>query len=223
MADGKTADGKTVARKTGVALLPALGALIVLATFVVKEGFRDHYKDLAATVDTARLMYQQDNQLGDIAQSIEGVRRVVEPQRAPWLETYNTFYQAWISYQGQIERLTELSDKIDAPPAAFAKLTSLQKLNAEFKNTVEEYGRAARTKPDEDPTPLSKKSGAIFSSRRDLEGELLDLATEEAKRSGHWSERSTVCSYFLYVAGWLLAFVGKAFNVPGMELPSPES
>jgi hypothetical protein len=34
--------------------LPALGALLVLATFVVKDGFREHYKDIAATADTAR-------------------------------------------------------------------------------------------------------------------------------------------------------------------------
>jgi hypothetical protein len=41
------------------------------------------------------------------------------------------------------------------------------------------------------------------------------------KRSRQRSELFAVCSYFLYVAGWLLAFVGKAFNVPGAELPSP--
>jgi hypothetical protein len=211
---------RTVSQKARPILLPALGALIVLSTFVVKEGFRDHYKDLAATVDTARLMYEQDNQLGDIAQSIEGIRRVVEPQPALWQESYKAFYQAWISYQGQIQRLVALSEKIDVPSSAVATLTSLQKQNAEFQKAVDNYGHAAQTNPNEDARPLSRQSGSIFSRRRDLEGELLELATKQAKRSRERSELFAICSYFLYVAGWLLAFLGKALNVPGAELPS---
>jgi hypothetical protein len=57
----------------------------------------------------------------------------------------------------------------------------------------------------------------------ELEGKLVKLASEEAKNSRWWSDRCTALSYFLYFTGWILAVVGKALNVRGMELPSPES
>jgi hypothetical protein len=168
-------------------------------------------------------MYQQNNQLGDIALRIDDLRRVIERQASLTLNFYDAFKQRWISYTGQIESLKELLGKISAPQSDADALAKLEKLNAQFNTAIENYGHLAPTTPNADSKPLSVQSGAIFSSRKELEGKLVGLASDEAKNSGWWSDRCTTLSYYLYFTGWLLAVVGKALNVRGMELPSPGS
>jgi hypothetical protein len=198
-------------------LLPALGALIVLVTFVTKDGLRDHYKDLAASVDSARLVYEQGNQIGDVAARVEGVRRVVERQNTPGMEGYSTFYQVWIGYAGQLDRLKELLDKLHGTSLNERELESLKTDNDQFHQSIDEYGHLATANPNASQEALSKQSGEIWKRIRDLEKALLDSATSKVARSERDSTLFGYCSYLFYLVGWTLSFVAKVWGIPGIE------
>jgi len=199
--------------------LPALGALIVLSTFVTKDGLRDHYKDLASTTDTARIGYKLDEQIVEQAAAIEDVRRVVERQSTPAMEQYSTFYQAWIGYEKQLDWLKELLNKVRETPDTSSAYEEIHALNGHFHESIQAFGQIARTDPTADSSELSRESGVIFSKRNVLKEKLMGEAAKEVAESEHRSTTFAYVSYFLYAIGWAVSFLGIWLKVP--DVPGP--
>ena len=66
-------------------LVTVIGALIVFATFVVKDGIRDRYKDWADSIDTAQVHYKLAAELMDLS---KGLRENLDDSRALRREVY---------------------------------------------------------------------------------------------------------------------------------------
>jgi hypothetical protein len=57
--------------------MPLLGAFIVFVTFIVKEGFRDHWKDDASALETAQYIYGVQSQARSIQVQIEQINGAI--------------------------------------------------------------------------------------------------------------------------------------------------
>jgi hypothetical protein len=191
-----------------------IGAFIVFATFIAKEGFRDRWKENGDAMDMAQYVYDMH----------QGLNRVeAEIQRADQNAGNKNINQTESNID-LTEDIGNLKIQLDDLELLLAR-TSGEQLGEDFqkqwiklKNDAEKLDKEVSR---DDPTYQTKlhelqfRTGGIGTNARVFTGMALDLAKTERKEFEHKSTVAWSITLFLFIFGWGLGLVGKLYGLPG--------
>lgn len=212
-------------------ILTVIGALIVFLTFLVREGFREMWKEWSVSLEAGVDSYEVETQLGNMARMLATVEAQTD---ASWRRLYGLD-------TSNINRAS-LVDRINADKVRLASL--MYRLGS--------LAHAVVDAPDEERIPIAKQVGplieqvdaqntlisklspdekapdklnAIEAKTNELDHKSLTLGSEAIslglRYSSSYAEARDVAdefSYTLYALGWGLTLIGKLFGsgpVPG--------
>jgi hypothetical protein len=219
-------------RKHRRMLISSGGALIVFLTFVVKEGVKEHYKDLATSVDSAESLFI-------ICDSIRVPPNVFDEvfkaQGRKPQEMIDETIRIMRQEEGYISAsLTTTKRLLYELPDQQARIDKVEKLQLSYASKSIDEHTAYVTELDESvinvyknpkkkgtPEPLLGVAVAgkvwdfvkIGNEAKNLADESLRVA-EEIRHEAEWRyEMATQVSYVIYGIGWVLAIVGRVYGV----------
>jgi len=198
-------------------LLPLVGAIVIFATFIIKEGVRDHLKELAETVDSAQSIFliRKDNiRTVHMLRSMQSLQRLSKPPIS-FIETLE---------QDLLNDEQDIFEHGDINYSVIRKLPDNSKLYEEnrriLKATEEinmDRGGDSDRQYQERLKNAAAKSFALSDMASNLTTKVISAASERAESAKRWYDRFTWTSYVFYTIGWSLAFLGKAVGVEGLE------
>ncbi|HXM22616.1 MAG TPA: hypothetical protein VN948_15270 [Terriglobales bacterium] len=229
-------------------LLPVIGATIVLATFVVKDAWRENLKDLVDSIENAQNVFL----IRDDSKAVTSQLRVIE-QKIDRIEQVSTLTTkdpfTGIAVNSQMMIFRELQDNIGTDLDNTARLMDKVPGQEANRNTEEELKKGlvsaresfrqsgvtiARLTPTITPDGVfpAEARQAIFDASADLSNKTNDLWTrthnlsatvlKEAASELQVEERNftwvKIASYILYVLGWTLTLFGKMFGIEDLAV-----
>lgn len=222
-----------------------VGALIVFSTFVVKEGIREHLKDIADSVNSAESIFVMRNDTNDLPIYLaymnyrigildnkvdadakkEGVSNIVSMRETIDLMLANI--RRTITSRENLTRAVEvLSDDS-------AILNNLEQVSQEVNvlrsrsDVVDKAAIAANDSQLADPGQVQHivdKANEVIKECTELrlgkitslQTEVIDAAEKKRARYDKLYMRSSWASYLLYAVGWGLGLAGRLFSVEGL-------
>jgi hypothetical protein len=218
------------------------GALIIFATFLVKETLRDYLRDLKESLAAADTLYtlESDFQLlqtyllkldeGSVLASVkEKAAATANPNERDYSEEISLSRQMMkqqdADLQANYSRLKDLVERIpigqDKLREPFSKITETMK---KWHDMAEQREKEFSGKPQNKDTLAWAQRNLGYMLLMEgiiakLGGEILEAAREEEKILERAYNRYTVISIFLYALGlWL----GVRGTLTGIELPGNE-
>ena len=222
-------------------LFSFFGAMIVFATFVVKEGVREELKADLDAIGTAETVYaiRQDNT------RISGSRITIQ-----WREINKNSAEHNPSQRiakSNVEQKRDLLDETDdALNSSFSNLFGLERAARAFDarhipNLSDEHKTQAKFKHDYNvmlagdmtdddyfqPSPTDEhdlKKFAQFENdsefnltRNDLIGtNIIELIEDKRESDERYYKIANICSYILYVICWGISLLGRMFGVEAL-------
>lgn len=220
-------------RKRREIVLSISAALVILASFVVRDIYRDAARDRIDQIESALALYET-REIGDrILVQVDSVRpqpgedtewaylkatldRIAEDDyRIETLAesfpetTYNSAAIAHLrrlAYAGMARHIKLLDVREDLEKRLRAPPTPAPpaEFNREYDKTHDELAQATKEAID--------LAGMYASVSMDVPG----LATAEISANEFRYRALNIWSYALFVTGWLLALAGKIFHIPGL-------
>lgn len=187
-----------------------LGALIVLLTFVVKDGLREHLKDAAGSISAANDVFaiREDN-MGTRLE-LEELKRDIEK---------NTIDHSWSDVRiiqtkchemyyalGAVAYLIETTDDKEDTP-------TIKSLDQEL--TRIRFDSLALSISPSTVSTLSENASALELKIAKFEDEVVERARIKLQQNQARYDGWTWISYVLYTIGWGLGLLGKIYGVPG--------
>ena len=229
-------------RRRNIAL-SLLGALIILASFVVKDVLQDATKEKVATLETlnSRLKHNDDEDI--VLKTLDGIGDGIcslqQPDRKePCAKFFalpsSEFAAEWLTLGGTLSSLPALPLWRDSSPREKYK-KRLDDFYASFKLLEKEekdYAAASQQPTDAKSTAEVHEDTARFISQAvqktkhktdlavekiALAGALSELIETEGRQNELAYEVCRILSYCLFALGWGLALYGKLFDVPGLS------
>jgi hypothetical protein len=225
-------------RQREIILVSAAGA-IILASFVVKDVYRDEAKEKLAGLTAAMAAYQGAGELQTIHTDIADLKDTVlkpnkeKPAGDDWelVANFAGIYAKEISaLESMIPRLEILADSLDLATGEYSFKRDLVDLQMSYKEKREALGRIITAaishgqKSVKDLEALSSSESDVVTASQTLDKQFADLSgsiiarqfdeTTSCKITLLWSQP---LSYLLFVAGWALALYGKILHVPGLD------
>lgn len=187
--------------------LPLIGALIIFATFVTKEGIGDNVKDLASKIDTAKNVFA-------IRQQVVLARMQSPSPPNPIIDVD----QAVTFWDEQSVALMSMSrDLADS----FGRLAQFNvraaPIEREAKQTADDFKRIVPNVPLsiqavlDNLSPIGRRAWLNSIAATDISRDILNEAQQAQRKREHEYEIAKVASYALFALGWGLAFYGKLF------------
>lgn len=218
--------------------ISTLGALIVLATFIVKDAIRDHVKDTVDTLDSARSVYEihADNQhVYDELRMIGFRVNLVwdtTPDRAAYIrrnpqssylsdQTRQSSLEDEMKFQ--LDSATDLLHKMPRPdPSILREQTAIQGMLDQVKQDDAAYGRALSNPHDADALDDADDQQGIDTETTgaaidDFAGHVLERFETRKAAEDKLLTIATWCSYLLYALGSALTIAGRAFGIDTLE------
>ena len=222
-------------------MLSFVGALIVFATFIVKEGIKEKLKEDLDAISNAETVYaiREDNT------RISGSRITVE-----WRQIKDNSLGPASDPSGQADRNEQKADLLDetddALNSSFSNLFILEKAAREFDardipNLKDEHDMQDKLKDDYDgmlaggmtddhylePSPKDEhdlddfvkfEDNSEFNlTRNDLIGtHIQELIEDKRERNERYYSIASILSYVFYVIGWTLGLCGRLFGVDNL-------
>jgi hypothetical protein len=215
-----TANIRKIAQKHSRAF-SILGALLVFATFITKDGWRDNLRDLVSSVEAAETQHQMQNMIHQINY---GPAQMSDPVYLTYVDVsalrghpvpvvggaeFITVQRSNLTQTTAVDLLDGVSDLLLKAPSK-----DLQKQHDDLFAQLRTI--------EHDPRSFTGGSLdayiALVDKAARLESDALKFANAKlAKDKIHYSY-ATRGSYILYAFGWLLGFMGKLFGVDGAEI-----
>jgi hypothetical protein len=223
--------------------LPIAGATIVLATFVVKDAWRESLKDLIDSIDSAQNVFliRDDSkavtfQLRVIEQKIDGIdQRTALTTKDPFT-TIGINSQLMITRElldnidGDLDKVSRLAEKVPSQEGHKKILEELQKQLRDTRVWFRQTGVImARNIPSVTPdgvfpvgvrqeiadafTKLSTQTNDLWTKTHDLSGAVLTDAASNLSLEEGRFKKVKIASYALYSIGWVLTLCGKIFGI----------
>lgn len=207
-----------------------MGAIIVFATYVVKEGFRDAIKARLDGINNAETVYaiREDNSRAN-ASRISATWHLIN---AKTKDAASPLPAAVLGDESDL--LDETSDALNS---SFSNLFALERAardfdardipdlteqHKQFDRFTEDYEAIIADddyfRPDEEYNPkeiAEFQNDAVFNlTRNDLIGtHIIELMKEKITRDTRDLRLVNILSYVLYAAGWSLALLGRMSGI----------
>lgn len=219
--------------------IATLGALIVLATFIVKDAIRDHVKDTVDTLDSARSVYEihADNQHVYDELRMIGFRVNLiwdtTPERAAYIrkspqsadlsdQTRQSALEDEMKFQ--LDSATDLLNKMPHPDSAVLReRAALPGMLDRLKKDDEAYGRAiSNSRNDGDDLADAESDQGIDTEATgeaidDFAGHVLESFERRKAAEDKLLTVATVCSYLLYALGSVLTIAGRVYGLDTLD------
>lgn len=217
------------------------GAVIVFVTFIVKEGIKDHYKDLASSVDSAQSLFiicdtiRVEPEIFDrllevgkmkwgqeqVDERIKIMRQDVKYVMAT-LSTTRRLLERLPHQEERLARLAKLEGQICSESTAGLAQHAMELDNDIIKNATAEINAVNSNKKTKRQSPEIigvDVAMRIFNvvpleiKTKQLADESLEIAEEIKARSEGRYRIASYLSYALYTLGWGIALAGRIFGV----------
>jgi hypothetical protein len=223
-------------------ILTLVGALIVFSTFMVKEGIREHLKDLIDALDAAQAIFVMERATQDLARDLETVSLGVrEIQEATLLPDLAKTYKQRAHLRAFTEMASKLEGALDTQNRMLGEFDAIDRLLQRLPTSNEMSANLAELRRQRATSELSIKLDRMVALNGSLDKQMLivgqvelDTAKLEAGTGGLAAaifdsaiirrdqlERryriATNGSYILYCIGWAVALAGK---VSGIDVTS---
>ncbi len=205
------------------------GAIVVFVTFVVREGVREHLKDLVDSISNAQstrvgnltlgILYIQTQSMIDALHGLTHVPPSVHGNRLDQKLSADSIDDGgehkMVVLLNQVTLATTLFDdaklianRIDDDKMYSAQIERLEPALEHAKKCKEELAIFDPATFDicESSTKLT------LEAVQRLESSILDVANAAQDRDQRWYKRCTWASYFLYALGWSLGVAGKKYD-----------
>ena len=193
-------------------LFPYLGALIVFVTFVVKDGLREHLRDLTSEVTTASNVFEirADNmetwaELGDLEKHLRNDHAASIWQ--PDIRLIQTNAQQMYYSLGAVSYLVETTHG----EQDLVALTALDKELTSIRFSSLDLNLSPAT-----VSTLGLRASAVGLKLAAFEDDVMKHARYTLQEREKWYDLWTWSSYILYTIGWSLGFVGRVYGVTGI-------
>jgi hypothetical protein len=205
------------------------GAIVVFVTFVVREGVREHLKDLVDSISNAQstrvsnltlgILYIQTQSAIDALHGLTHVPPTVNSngrdQKLSVDPTVDTVEHKMAVLLNQVTLATTLFDdakliasRIDEDKMSSAQIERLEPAVEHAKKCKEELAIFDSATFD----VCERSTKLTLEAVQQLESSILDVAHAAQDRGERWYKRCTWASYFLYALGWSLGVAGKKYD-----------
>jgi hypothetical protein len=207
--------------------------VLAILTFVVKEGFRDHFKDLATTVDSAESLFIITDslsvapdfaaQLSNLSKTTPGTafdeaNRMMNSQQRYIKASLDTTKRLLVRLPYQQSKVKELEDfearfmrEVIDSNAIYIEESGAWIRESHGKNNKEKFREA---------TELGKhyaKLVAMSAEVRDYAKDALKIAEKMKNDAEFYYDTSTRALYIIFPLALLLAVVGEIYEVKTVE------
>lgn len=219
-------------------LIVFIGALIVFATFIVREALREELKNFVDSIDSAEGVFvvQHENALmaGRLAEVLRFVTaanaNILKPPR-PGVPTIDLVAEE-LHYQDGFDTVQRMADELAAAGRLLKKMPhsredalALAGFQSQYDVEVQRFNLYKPPGSATSQLELEQAFNVIVSIENklwDIEANLakftasfLEKSIEVKERDERYFEIATWWSYGLYVLGWGLGLVGKLYGPKG--------
>ncbi len=222
-----------------------VGALIVFLTFVIKEGFREHLKDLSDSVSAAHIRFNTRDKFISISSKLDSIQSSFnifrdsnatghESGKSPSMgdELYSRqLLEDIMDLESQLDSCKELMVDIKASPELYERLTTVSNVMhgadmecRELNDRMNKFYQAEASEQKDLYWPFFESRSLTFDHRSTWRMsyyvfmiQVLKEADAHQHRSEDAYEICTWLSYGLYTLGWGLGLLGRLYKV---EIPS---
>lgn len=209
-----------------------VGAFIVFATYIAKDGFEESAKDRAATLNVAQIRYWQAtnheeemNAIHEGPQQFGGGSDVLgwgNKEGDAWELVQNAIDELRFDPRDDLNNASILAREVIVDPKIQQDWNDLLDAEKKLRAVTEHAPRAFDMDPEKrrsrkiDATPEQQRFGeaalAATISWHDATQRYISAVVEAAEIDRERSEETvrvfTVVSYFLFFSGWAIAFLG---------------
>jgi hypothetical protein len=219
-------------------LLIFLGALIVFITFIIREGLREHLKDLVDSIDSAQGVFVVEQENQQLSQALAELYRldsatytnVLTHSPNPGQITLQSVELHWQATYAAIQRLnTECAAArrlLIKVPHEKKQEDDLERLQTRTDAVANDYKDFIPGGDDQTQPELERKMNTIWAIEHkafDLEtnlqtftASLLTQSLAIKNKNSEYFEASTWVSYLLYAIGWGMGLIGKLYGLEGV-------
>jgi hypothetical protein len=196
-------------------MLSFIGALIVFATFVVKEGLREKFKDVASATSEESYKYELRQQIHIIRDLLEQPSLGTKSKAGQVFGVGDVYLGRYISTGNEIQLLGDLNGALPENEAEAERLNSLKRSLATHPGTFV-YDLQRQSAPANQIQDAQKElddvEGLVYSEKN----RLTEIAGTDRDKAKARYDAATIASYFLYTLGWGLGLVGRLLKVEGL-------
>lgn len=212
--------------------LMILGTMIGVATFIVKDAYRESLKDIVDNISAAQASFTGAQQFEAMNQHLESIEAKMSPESKDASSSIGEHlaHEYWSFYELERTELNDLGSLLKALPD---QRDDLKTTYEDLEGAVEKMNQAYVEKE----RVITSKKPIVDNSERDYEEgqtvlvlelpnfveELVVEAQEEKEARETKLKKATFASYVLYPASVLLAFAGRLFGADEKESSDDES
>jgi hypothetical protein len=224
-------------------MLTFTGAFIVFTTFVFKEGFREHLKDLVDSISGAENIFfiRKESSRIPVYLAIVDLRitritdkldKKIGPSAAPstlQLSAVNDLVHVTAdSLDVSMNNLRRLVERLPKSTEIVSQILEVEKevsaLRAEARTIQDSVGRSLGWDADIAAQVSLPVEGGLFYGKalqtsqrvQALEEKAIEMAEQLRIRNERWYTVCSWASYGLYALGWTLGLVGRFYRVEGI-------
>lgn len=217
-------------------VLSAVGAGLVLSTFVVREAIREDLRDLISSIDAARTVYLLRADSVEITSRLVALDQRIGEGSGPRIvlgpitdlrRQQDADDWTYIRLNGTLANLADLVDRL---PRHYRGLymPRLAQLNASVKRIDDDYSAFDNGISPTNPTEAEKERAAArllkiegdldstYQTSFTLEQDALKAAQQVRESKETFYSWCTWVSYVTYPLGWFIGFLGALVGVKGL-------
>jgi hypothetical protein len=195
-------------------VITVVSALVVLASFVIKDAWGEHLKELAEGIESAESRFESDDRWVEEQETFsrlisQSMRPGLNPASDWWMVIYDSYSNVhlkliYVERLSKVISVRELSDRRD----------QLKREESEVGKRIQELQTAKKGSDDPDVQKLALDTTKLVGKTVVLD----DGISKKAEDIRRWNERYhtmfTWISYLLFAFGWILSL---ASNLAGVE------
>lgn len=199
------------------------GLFLVFATFVVKEGIRDHIRDQVSDLRSAEMFFNTRSDINVLSDKLDEL--VDSEPNAPQLPTPLALLKGIQQYRRSlgiiISRTWYVIDSIPRNESLETQISAYHERHLRYLNDSDDASPLISTEKARNQTVKVYLEGhRLQEELDDFSWQVFDTADKALESAEHWYHIATWFSYALYAVGWFIAFAGRLFGVEGAENPN---
>jgi hypothetical protein len=226
-------------------VLSFVGALIVFSTFVVKEGIREHLKNLSDSISSAESIFlvrtdinelpiylaYLNSRIGTMENLLtSATKTTAAPSLATMRETVDLMLanaQRAVTSRDNLSHTIDVLGKNEAIMSGLGQISNEVAVLASRSDVVNRAAVAMNQSPAPNPDGIQHIIGKANEVTNEctalrleriapLQKQTIQVAEERRTHYEKFYEQSTWLSYLLYAVGWGLGLAGRMFSVEGL-------
>jgi len=205
-----------------------LGAVIVFATFIMREGLQEHWKHTAETIDEAERSYTDDSRFIELKADLESLLTRTSPNVPAlnkWRKAHSINVRASILSRNveplfnDVQMLMKLAETLPGDDNIQGKVNNLRDDASTFKKLIDDIN--LRIESGTSKTDLENKISRGEEMTRSMDFNfhavhkvILEDSDQIERRNELFADCAWWISAFLFAFGWGLGFLGKFYGVP---------